>query len=109
MAFVYSGLIGQKTGTVRYGEIQSMGMGAPIGADYNSVLVFNQNSSLYMVRKDSIEGGRINEFRKYGDNNQQYRQSYITNPKGFLYRNDNKNKMFYSRDIGFNNVKEDLP
>lgn len=100
----------QKTGLVHYGELQSMGMGAPVGADYNAILVFDKNASLYITRKDSLEGGHINKIERYktGENSGNI-SNFITNKIGFRYYNDYKNDMLYSRDLGFSLIKESLP
>lgn len=50
-----------RTGIVHYGHKQSMGLGAPIGVDYNAVLIFNNEHSKYTYAKDSLEGGAINK------------------------------------------------
>jgi GLPGLI family protein len=112
--FFFFGLIccyGQNsTGLIHYGEIQSMGMGGPVGPDYNALLLFDNNQSLYITRQDSLEGGHIREQTTYaiaGGN--QSSVTVVTNEPGFRYFNDLKNKDFYSRDIGFNYVKEKTP
>ena len=96
-----------QTGVVNYGEIQSMGMGAPTGQDYNAILIFNKSNSLYITRKDSLEGGHLREqkrFQKAGGGTSSI--SVVTNPEGFLYYNDLKSKTLYSRDLGFDYVKD---
>ena len=60
--FSFYGFSQDKTGLVHYGEIQGMGTGAPVGPDYKSILVFNNSSSLYITRMDSLEGGHINSY-----------------------------------------------
>ena len=60
-----------KIGLIQYGHKQSMGLGAPIGVDYNAVLIFNNNHSSYMYAKDSLEGGFVNKsvvIKKDSDN-----------------------------------------
>ena len=54
---VFSSLLTQgqnQTGLVYYGEIQSMGAGAPVGPDLNAILVFDNNRSLFITRMDSF-------------------------------------------------------
>lgn len=97
-------------GLVKYGHKQSLGMGAPIGIDYNANLIFNSENSLYIFAQDSLEGGRISEsvlVRKDKDNF--FVQPKNTSQLGFQYYNDLKNKKFFSRDIGFRYVKETTP
>ena len=96
-------------GLVHYGEIQSMGMGAPVGPDYNAILVFNNDQSLYITRMDSLEGGKLREQRSYETASGFNSITVVTNEIGFRYFNDKKNKTFYSRDLGFNLVKEPTP
>ncbi|HCW63977.1 MAG: GLPGLI family protein [Leeuwenhoekiella sp.] len=97
-----------QTGIVSFGEIQSMGMGGSYGQDYNAVLVFNKNNSLFITRKDSLEGGHLREHKKFTDSNGKLLaiSSVVTNPKGFLYYNDLKSKTLYSRDLGFSYVED---
>lgn len=96
-----------QTGVINYGEIQSLGMGGSYGPDYNSILIFNKEKSLYITRKDSLEGSHIWEQRSYknGDGNQSS-ITVVTNPKGFQYFYDLKEKNLYSRDLGFKFVKD---
>ena len=99
-----------RSGIVHYGEIQSMGMGAPVGPDYNALLVFNMKKSLYITRQDSLEGGHIREQKFYdvaGGN--RYSTTVVTNEQGFRYFNDRRERQFYSRDLGFKYVKEPTP
>ncbi|WP_189702666.1 GLPGLI family protein [Subsaximicrobium wynnwilliamsii] len=99
-----------QTGLVQYGHKQSMGMGAPIGIDYNANLIFDNENSLYTFAKDSLEGGHIREsvyIEKDKDNF--FVNSKITNKLGFQYYVDKENKKLLSRDIGFNYVKEEIP
>lgn len=102
-----------QTGIVNYGEVQSMQMGAPIGPDYNAMLVFDKNNSLYVTRKDSLEGGHIMEQKSFQSNPEENHSiTVVTNPKGFRYHYQSKDKTFYSRDLGFDYVKDntiDIP
>ncbi len=101
---------GQTTsGLVSYGEIQSMGMGAPVGADYNAILIFSKDSSLYITRQDSLEGEHKFKMNTYTNGNDSFTQTYATNDKGFRYFYDRMNETSYSRDIGFWRVKEKTP
>lgn len=99
----------QNTGVVYYGEIQSMGLGAPVGADYNAFLIFDNQRSLYITRQDSIEGGHIFKQGNFGTGDKRVIKTVVTNPKGFRYYNNRVNQTFYSRDIGFKKVAETTP
>lgn len=102
--------IGQsESGIIHYGEIQSMGMGAPAGADYKAMLIFNNNTSLYITRQDSLEGGHQYKINTYNSGESTFMQTYATNEVGFRYYNDKRKDSFYSRDIGFRMVKEKTP
>lgn len=104
--FVYSNLIAQ-TGIVNYGEVQSMEMGAPIGPDYNAMLVFDKNNSLYVTRKDSLEGESIYEQKSYrASSGKGYTITVATNPEGFRYFYNPKTNTLFSRDLGFDYVKD---
>lgn len=95
-------------GLVQYGHVQSFGMGSAIGVDYNATLLFNKNKSTYTFRKDSLEGGHVREdlfIEKDEDN--VFFISKISNPIGFVYHFDSKEKKFYNRDLGFRYVQED--
>lgn len=110
--FLLTGLIAhsqEKAGVVHYGDIRSMGMGAPVGPDYNAILVFGNWESLYITAQDSLEGGHIYEQRRYTTSYGGYSKTVSTNEQGFRYYNDLKGKQFYSRDIGFRYVKEPTP
>ena len=99
-----------KVGLVHYGEIQSLGMGAPVGPDYNAILVFDNKSSLYVTRKDSLEGGHLWEQKSFtapGGNRSSI--TVVTNEQGFLFHNNLESKTFHSRDNGFRYVKEPTP
>jgi GLPGLI family protein len=98
-----------QTGIINYGEVQSMGMGSPVGPDYNSILIFNQDFSLYITRQDSIEGGHRNERYSAGNSENQFLTHLITNEEGFRYENNLNKKYFRSRDVGFNYVHQDTP
>jgi len=99
-----------KIGLVQYGHKQSMGMGAPIGVDYNAILVFNNNIAKYTFAKDSLEGSPVKEFKTVKiDKDKTHVVSKNTNTLGFQYFTDLNGKKLFSRDIGFTYVKEDLP
>ena len=97
-----------QTGIINYGEIQSMGMGGTYGQDYNAILVFNKNKSLFITRKDSLEGGHLRGQKKFTNSDGKLLaiSTVVTNPEGFLYYNDLKSKTLYSRDLGFDYVKD---
>ena len=100
----------KNTGIIHYGEIQSMGMGAPVGTDMKGLLVFDKTRSLYITRQDSLEGEHISEQRSYRTSSGGgFSKSVSTNERGFRYYNDLKLRQFYSRDIGFHYVKEITP
>lgn len=112
LIFVFISFIGSSqttTGLVQYGEIQSMGMGAPVGADYNAILVFSKDKSLYITRQDSLEGGHQYKINSYSNGENSFMQTYVTNEIGFRYYYDKKVDSLYSRDIGFRLVKEEIP
>jgi len=94
----------EKTGVIRYGEIQSLGLGSPVGFDYNAVLYFNLKTALYITRKDSLDHLNANAHKTFNGV-----FSVSTNEKGFQYYTRLKDKKMYSRDIGFTYVKEDIP
>lgn len=92
-----------KTGIVYYGEIQSMGLGSPVGKDYSAMLIFDSDRSLYITRQDSLEN------LSTASGEQKFTFTVATNKEGFQYYNDLKKGKFYSRDLGFSYVQEDLP
>ncbi|MFD0931675.1 GLPGLI family protein [Psychroflexus salinarum] len=99
--------INAQTGIVNYGEVQSMQMGAPIGTDYKAMLVFDKNNSLYITRKDSLEGESIYEQESYfNSSGDGYYITVATNPEGFQYYYNPKEQVLYSRDLGFRYVKD---
>lgn len=99
--------VSSQSGIVNYGEVQSMDMGAPIGPDYKAMLVFDKNNSLYVTRKDSLEGGHISEQNSYfNSSGNGYYITVATNPEGFQYYYNPKEKVLYSRDLGFRYVKD---
>ncbi len=97
-----------KTGVIHYGEIQSLGLGSPVGQDYSALMVFDKDRSLYVTRKDSLDPNLVKGTNDYNTINSRASFSVSTNPEGFQYYNDLKNKSLYSRDIGFNYVKDTL-
>lgn len=96
-------------GLVLYGHKQSLGMGAPIGIDYNATLTFSNNKSSYVCKKDSLEGGHVNEHITSRSGNTITLSQKITNEKGFIYFYDKNKNISKSRDIGFMYVKEPIP
>lgn len=95
-------------GVVNYGQIESMGMGSPIGLDYNAVLLFNKNEAIYITRQDSLENGHIYEMVKTKvDESYSIIQTKATNELGLQYY-QNKDSI-YNRDLGFKYVKDKLP
>lgn len=96
-------------GLIRYGEIQSLSLGAPIGVDYNAILMFDNNSSLYITRKDSLEKTKIDGQKSVITAQGGSNFTAVTNKKGFQYNNLIKKDSFYSRDLGFNYVKGKTP
>lgn len=102
-------LIAQEKGLVNYGHIQSMGMGDPIGVDYNATLVFDNSKSLYTYAKDSLEGGHVNKsiiIKKDKDN--VFVKPKRTSKKGYQVFLD-LNKEMQSRNKGYSFVKEEAP
>ncbi|CAM1350854.1 GLPGLI family protein [Tenacibaculum insulae] len=98
-----------KKGVVFYGQKESMGMGAPIGVDYTSVLVFNNNESIYITRNDSIEKKRVHEQKVFKDKNNVHIVTKATNKYGFRYYTNFIKDSLFSRDIGFTYIKEKKP
>ncbi len=96
-------------GLVLYGHKQSLGLGAPVGIDYNASLTFNSKTSSYECKKDSLEGGHVNEFVTSRKNDIISVSNKITNEKGFIYYLDLEKNISKSRDIGFKYVKEKTP
>ena len=105
--------ISAQTGLVNYGEVQSMEMGAPIGPDYKAMLVFDKDNSLYVTRKDSLEGESIYEQKSYrASSGRGFTITVATNPEGFQYYYNPNDKTLYARDLGFDYVKDntiDIP
>ncbi|MCX7546841.1 GLPGLI family protein [Xanthomarina sp. F1114] len=54
-ALVSCTIFGQNKGLVHYGQIESVSLKSPVGPDYNGYLVFNNNESYYVSRKDSLD------------------------------------------------------
>ena len=102
-------LFAQDKGVVNYGQLESMGMGAPIGQDYNSVLIFNSTKSLYIVRNDSLENQHIHKQERVEFGDDIYVRTKATNSYGLRYFIDLKSDSLFSRDIGFTYVKEKKP
>lgn len=96
-------------GVIHYGEVQSMGLGEPVGPEYNAILVFNKNQSLFVTRQDSLEGGNINDLHSYNTPTDTRAIPIYTNKEGFRYFQDLSKNELYSRDIGFMYVKEPIP
>lgn len=95
-------------GIVNYGQLESMGMGSPIGLDFNSVLLFNKKESIYISHKDSLEKGHINKMVSIKINEHSSMISTkVTNELGFQYY-QNKDSV-YNRDLGFRYIKDKLP
>jgi len=98
-----------KKGVVSYGQLESLGMGGPVGIDFNSVLVFNNSRSIYITRSDSLEKSHINENVAIESEGMGFFISKVTNAYGFRYFKDLKKDSVFSRDIGFNYVAEKIP
>ncbi|MBL7472907.1 GLPGLI family protein [Robertkochia sediminum] len=96
-------------GLVEYGHIQSFGMGAPVGIDYNAYLTFNQNQSSYVFRKDSLEGGPINKMTHIENKNQHYFINKATFPNGLICHFNRIDNSLNSSNVGSNYVKEEIP
>lgn len=97
------------TGLVLYGHKQSLGLGAPVGIDYTASLAFNGYQSTYTCKKDSLEGGHVNEFVQSRNKDVISLSQKITNKRGFVYFHDRDKNLAKSRDIGFMYVKEEIP
>ncbi|MEZ4793824.1 MAG: GLPGLI family protein, partial [Gelidibacter sp.] len=48
-------MVGQTKGIVYYGQKESLSLKGPYGPDFNSYLVFNNEQSLYVTAKDSLD------------------------------------------------------
>lgn len=107
--FYFNGFTQDRKGIVYYGQMQSMGMKAPIGPDYNSVLVFNKNQSLYITKNDSLEKENIYENKIIMQSDEAFVTTKSTNKYGFRYFFDLTKDSLFSRDLGFRYVKEELP
>lgn len=97
-------------GIVHYGHMQSMGMGGPIGVDYNSILIFDNIQSTYIFAKDSLEGGSIRT--SVTITNKDNRKIVVpknTSKIGFVYNLNINNGILKSRDLGFKYTKEERP
>jgi GLPGLI family protein len=69
--------------------------------------VFDKDNSLFVTRKDSLEGGHIREQNSYfNSSGNGYYITVATNPEGFQYYYNPKEKVLYSRDLGFRYVKD---
>lgn len=102
----------QKTviGYVNYGHIQSMGMGGPVGVDYNALLIFDNYQAIYHYAKDSLEGGRIRESVSITrDDGAIMVRPKNTSEEGFIHYTNISDNLFKSRDLGFKYVKESIP
>ncbi|WP_159018064.1 GLPGLI family protein [Algibacter sp. L3A6] len=98
-----------KKGLINYGHKQSMGMGAPIGVDYNSMLVFDNIQSTYFFAKDSLEGGSIRTSVIIKNEDRTIVVPKNTSKIGFIYNLNTSKDSLKSRDIGFKYVKEKIP
>ncbi|QCX02208.1 GLPGLI family protein [Aggregatimonas sangjinii] len=97
-------------GIVNYGHKKSLGMGTPIGIDYNAQLVFNAFLATYTYNKDDLEGGHVNEMKSIRKNE---KQAFIVGKKtteiGLAYHMDRDTDLFKNRDIGYFYVKDSIP
>lgn len=97
-------------GIVNYGHLESFGMAAPIGIDYNAELTFNMTQSTYTFGKNSLEGGHIRKMNVIDTNeNQSFIIYKATTSEGFVYHIDRNTNLIKSRDIGFNYIKDSIP
>lgn len=96
-------------GVVLYGHKQSLGLGGPYGIDYNAALTFNTKESSYIYRKDSLEGGHVNELIRSENKDMMTVSNKVTNEKGFIFFIQRDKNIAESRDIGFMHVKETVP
>jgi GLPGLI family protein len=48
----------QQKGIVYYGQIESLRLKSPLGPDFNSFLVFDNDESYYVTANDSLENGK---------------------------------------------------
>ena len=97
-------------GVVEYGQKESLGMGAPIGLDYNATLIFNNAESIYTYAKDSLEGGHVFEHKNVKkDNGSSIMITKRTSEIGYNYYHDFLNKNYKYRDLGGKYVKGSIP
>lgn len=97
-------------GIVKYGHKESFGMGAPIGVDYNAELIFNSKSSTYTYAKDSLEGERINDMKRFvNEKKVKFLIQKYTTKEGRIYNLNREENLIRSRDIGNTYVKDIVP
>lgn len=96
-------------GVVYYGHKQSFGMGAPIGNDYNSELIFNSTNSTYTFAKDSLEGEHVREMIPIKNDKGIFMIMKTTTKEGFIYNINRTTNLIKSRDIGYNYVSDTIP
>jgi len=96
-------------GVLHYGEVQSLATGGLSGYDYNALLVFNTEQSLYATRKDSLEKKSVSGKHKYVTAEGGAIFGISSSPQGFLYATDRKKDSVFSRDIGFRYTADTTP
>ncbi|MDT0294478.1 GLPGLI family protein [Mesonia ostreae] len=65
-------------GIVRYGHIESLGKGGPVGLDFNAFLLFDKNQTYYVTAKDSLENSSNLEGQKLEKkNNSENKEVYL--------------------------------
>ena len=107
---VYLHAQNNEIGVVYYGHKESFGMGAPMGVDYNAILVFNGSSATYTFAKDSLEGGPKNEMKQFkNDNENLFLIQKTTSEKGKIFNINRITPLVKSRDVGFNFIKDSIP
>ena len=95
----------QEKGIVYYGHVESNGLKAPLGPDYNAYLLFNNNKSYYVTAKDSLD---INtEFKTmYSSTDGMTKLSFVGNPMTTEYGrqvfyNKKKDSMYWNKWVNF--------
>jgi GLPGLI family protein len=103
LALTISNVFCQKKGIVNYGQIESKRLKGPYGPDFNAYLVFNNNESLYVTAKDSLDSET--EFQKrYSNSNGQNIISFsvMTTQNGRqVYYNKQKDSLFWNQWVNF--------
>lgn len=96
--------LSQEKGVVYYGHIESKGLKAAIGPDFNAYLVFNNTASYYVTKNDSLDKGK--EFKtRYSSEDGMSVRSYLgqltTQYGNQVYNNRKKDSIYWNQWIDF--------